>query len=143
MMIMKMLYRLRSVILVATLMLVSGCAEYPSSGSGSGSGAMLNITMSVSGTINPNYFYFVTFNNINDPHGVTGPIPVIAPPWGNGFVAGAATSYVEYSSALPGDGYLLYNFTNSTLQSSSAVGAPSQDTAVQSGGNTIQLRQVL
>jgi hypothetical protein len=96
--------------------------------------------MTVSGTINPNYFYFVIFNNINDSHGVNGPDPVIAPPWGNGFVAGAATSYVEYTPTQPGDGYLLYKFTDSTLQQSSAVSAPSQDTPVQSGGNTIQFQ---
>jgi hypothetical protein len=101
---------------------------------------MLNITMTVSGTINPNYFYFVVFNNVNDSHGTNGPEPVIAPPWGNGFVAGAATSYVEYTPTQPGDGYLIYKFNGSTLQQSVPQGAPSQDTPVSAGRDTIQFQ---
>jgi hypothetical protein len=129
----------RYLVVFVFVMIVTGCAEYPSSSSSS-SGGMLNITMSVEGTINPNYFYFVVFNNVNDSHAVNGPDPVIAPPYGNGFVAGAATSYVEYSQTLPGDGYLFYRFPNSTLTQPTAIGAPPQDTPVPSGGNTIQFQ---
>jgi hypothetical protein len=135
-----MYYPQRFLVLTISLLLLTGCAQFPPGVNSSSSGGMLNITMTVSGQINPNYFYFVVFNNINDPHGVDGPEPVIAPPWGNGFVAGAATTYVAYTPTQPGDGYLIYNFTGSTLQQSAAVGAPIQDTPVQSGGNTIQFQ---
>jgi hypothetical protein len=135
-----MLYLLRFLAIIFGVLLLTGCAEYPPSNGSSSSGAMLNITMTVAGQINPNYYYFVVFNNVNDPHGTNGPEPVIAPPWGNGFVAGAATSYVEYSPTQPGDGYLIYKFSGSTIQQSTAVGAPSQDTAVAPGGNTIQFQ---
>jgi hypothetical protein len=134
-----MLNPLRFLAISIIASLLFGCAEYPANTSGSSS-ATLNISMTVSGTINPNYYYFVVFNNINDSHGTNGPDPVIAPPWGNGFVGGAATSYVEYNSSQPGDGYLFYNFAGSTLQQSIVVGAPTQDSPVSPGQNTIQFR---
>jgi hypothetical protein len=133
-------YSVRFLAITVCALLLSGCAEYPSGGSSSASGAILNVTMTVSGQINPNYYYFVVFNNANDPHGTNGPEPVIAPPNGNGFVAGAATSYIEYSTNQGGDGYLFYKFNGATLQSPTAVGAPSQDTPVSAGGNTIQFQ---
>jgi len=135
------MFRLARFLAIALFVLpIAGCAEYPPGYGSTSSGGMLNITMTVSGQINPNYFYFVVFNNVNDPHGVNGPEPVIAPPWGNGFVAGAATSYMEYTPTQPGDGYLFYNFTGSPPLQATAVGAPTQDTPVQAGSNTIEFR---
>lgn len=89
------------------LLVPTGCAKAPGGGATSPvSGAQLLVTMTVKGTINPNYYYYVLFN-INDtpgPNGTstTGPVPVVAPPYGNGFAAGAFTNYVEYNSGVPG-----------------------------------------
>jgi hypothetical protein len=94
--------------------------------------------MTVAGTINPNYYYYVIFNNADDATGATGPDPVIAPPWGNGFCAGAATQFMLYNQANPGDGYLGYAFTPGTnLQQYTAIGPPVQDVP-PAGGSTIQ-----
>ena len=71
--------------------------------------------MTVAGTINPAYYYYVLFNVNNTPNsnnsGPTGPVPVVAPPYANGFAAGAFTNYVEYNSGVPGGtgfGYYLH-----------------------------------
>jgi hypothetical protein len=95
--------------------------------------------MTMSGAITPDYYYFVIFNTSNDPTGANGPEPVIAPPWGNGFVGGSATSFVEYHSSLPYDGYAVYSFISGTsLQQYTASGIPTQDTAVTSSSRTLE-----
>ncbi len=96
-------------VLGGLLLLPAGCAKAPGGSNGATSpvsGPQLFITMTVRGTINPNYYYYILFN-INDtpgPNGtsVTGPVPVVAPPYGNGFAAGAFTSYVEFNNGVPG-----------------------------------------
>ncbi len=86
--------------LPALLLLPSGCAKAPSGGITSpASGPQLFVTLTVAGRINPSYYYFVLFNLNNAPGpgntGVTGPVPVVAVPYGNGFAAGAFLRYVE------------------------------------------------
>ncbi len=101
------LLKLLKPLLVLLLLLPAGCAKSPSNGSTSPvSGPQLIITMTVAGTINPNYYYYILFNVNNTPGpsgtSVTGPVPVVATPYGNGYAAGAYTNYVEYNSGLPG-----------------------------------------
>jgi hypothetical protein len=99
--------------------------------------------MTVAGKINPSDYYFVVINNANDANGSTGPVPVIGFPWGNGFVAGAATSFVEYTGSQSADGYALYNFVPSTsnpLLVYNQAGVPTQDTPVASGSNTLEFQ---
>ncbi|HEX5322876.1 MAG TPA: hypothetical protein VFW40_03760, partial [Capsulimonadaceae bacterium] len=135
---------------IAVLFFTSGCAKFPSGG-GSGTGPELIITMSVAGSINANDFYFVVFDVSNDPLGNNGPVPVIAPPWGNGFVAAkvppnatnaGATSFVEFSS---GPGYQINTFgPNTNLQNISVTGVPVQSTAPGgSSPNTLQFTVLL
>ena len=120
--------------------LVGGCAKYPDTGATT-TGAQLNITLTVAGQINPSDYYFVVFNNANQQSPPDGPDPVIAPPWGNGFVAGQATSYLEFNSSQPGDGYFLYSFVpGSLLQQSSQIGLPISDSPVSAGSRTLQFR---
>ena len=96
-------------LLVLLLLLPTGCAKSPSSGSTSPvSGPQLIVTMTVAGNINPNYYYYILFNVNNTPGpgntSATGPVPVVtsAEFVGNGFAAGAFTNYVEYNSGQPG-----------------------------------------
>src|SRR5690348_7437619 len=85
-------FRAASALLAILLLLFlpTGCARSPSNNEsgGAGSGPQLIITMTVAHQIRPDYFYFVLFNNAGDAHGTNGPIPVVAPPWGNGFAGG-------------------------------------------------------
>ena len=97
----------RTLLLAVPALLLAGCAKGPSSGITSPtSGPQLLVTMTVAGRINPSYYYFVLFNVNNTPSGnnsgPTGPVPVVAPPYVNGFAAGAFTNYVEYNGGVPG-----------------------------------------
>ena len=125
---------------LAATAVAGGCARFPA-GTNSATGPQLIISMTVAGQINPTDFYFVVINNANDTTGTAGPTPVIAEPWGNGFVAGAATQFVEYNGSLPGDGYAVYQFIPGTnLQQFTAVSPPTQDTPVTTGSNTLEFR---
>jgi len=90
-------------LLVLLLLLPAGCAKSPSGSSSSpASGPQLIVNMTVAGTINPNFYYYILFN-VNNTVGAdktsTGPIPVVsaADYTGNGFAAGSFSNYVEYS----------------------------------------------
>jgi hypothetical protein len=143
-----MLYRkLVTLAGIGILFFTAGCAKFPPGNSG-GAGPELVISMTVAGQINPNDFYFVVFDVSNDSQGINGPVPVIAPPWGNGFVAAknpptnanaGATSFVEFTGANPGNGYLIDRFNDNTLQTFSLIGVPVQSTAPGGGSpNTLQ-----
>ena len=128
-------------LLTALLLLPAGCAKSPSGGGTSPvSGPQLLVTMTVAGNINPNYYYYVLFNVNNTPgpnnSSITGPIPVVAAPYGNGYAAGAFTNYVEYNGALPGGTSFNYFAVDSTLFNSQVLG---QDRLVQKQavGNTL------
>ncbi len=97
--------------------------------------------MTVSGQIDPANFYYVVINaNANGAAGQPGPVPVISAPWGNGFVAGTATHFIEFNGALPGDGYAVYGFVPGTnLQQFAALSAPIQDTP-PGGSSTLEFR---
>ncbi len=104
---MQVFLKLLRPLLVLLLLLPTGCAKSPSSGSTSPvSGPQLIVSMTVAGNINPNYYYYILFNVNNTPGpsntSVTGPVPVVAAPYGNGYAAGAFTNYVEYNSGVPG-----------------------------------------
>ena len=114
-------------LLVLLLLLPTGCAKSPSSGSTSPvSGPQIIVTMTVAGNINPNYYYYILFNVNNTPGpnntSVTGPVPVVATPYGNGYAAGAFTNYVEYNSGLPGGANFNYFVVDPTLFNSQPLG---------------------
>jgi hypothetical protein len=121
---------------------LGGCAKTPSGIASSSNGQQLFISMTVQGVINPADYYFVVINNTNNSTGTSGPVPVVAAPWGgNGFVAGSATQYVEYHSGLPGDGYAVYAFNTSTagvLSQGAELAPPINDTPITSGSQTIE-----
>src|SRR5579871_6077291 len=90
-----------------------GCAKYPTGSTGVTS-KRVTFTMTVSGALNPNYVYIVALNpsTLLNPT-TTGPIPVVAPPWGNGFVAGGCTYFVQWNPTQSPD-YGIFQFTDST-----------------------------
>ncbi|MER3402775.1 MAG: hypothetical protein C4336_05695 [Armatimonadota bacterium] len=93
---------------VLGLLALTGCARFPQV-PGERGVRRLVIEMQVAGHIHPEYHYFVVFNLSNDPTGSTGPLPVVAPPWGSGFAGGAYTHYVHYRG-----GYALYRVEQGT-----------------------------
>lgn len=126
--------------------LLFGCAKFPSGG-GVNSGKRLTFILKVAGQINPNYVYLIAVNPSTEVNPTTqGPIPVVAAPWGNGFVAGNSTHFVRWDPT-QSPRYLLYKFVDSALLNYSAIGTPISYVDVLSGGNQIQfdinLSQVL
>jgi hypothetical protein len=65
-----------------------------------------------------------------------GPIPVIAPPWGNGFVAGNCTHFVWWNpQQFPR--YAIYKFQDALLNTYSQVGIPTNYREVAPGDKEI------
>ncbi len=99
---------------VLSIALAAGCARLPP-GSAALSGKRLIVTLNYSGFINPNYHYFFLLNNVGDQN-ANGPVPVVLPPYGNGFAtgsgaqAGGFTDFVRFDNFQPGNnGYSLYH----------------------------------
>lgn len=123
----------------ALVLAAAGCARTPSGVSTSTNGVLL-ISMTVSGNINPNDFYFVLFNPIpaSQVNSTTGPIPVIADnPWGNGFATGPFTTFMEISPALgQGTGYGMFGVPNTNqLPPFTQLAAPIQSTPIVFSGS--------
>src|SRR5438874_68050 len=84
--------RLRFFSLVALVLLsAAGCAHTPSGVAGPPPRELL-LTMTVAGVIAPEDFYYLAMDFSGD--SAKGPVPVIGPPWGNGWGAGSITHYV-------------------------------------------------
>jgi len=80
-------------VLLPTVLAV-GCAKSPTTG---GVGVVTNrllVQFSVDGGINDLFYYFVAFDDDDNP--ADGPLPVISSPWGNGWGTGSFTRFVEY-----------------------------------------------
>lgn len=103
------------------MLVIPGCARAPSSAQ---SGIRLRVTIQFAGPINDNYQYFFLLRNGADQVGQNGPIPVIQPPYLNGFATGLIndttnpqytagfTDFVEYSRVQrqpSASGYTLYH----------------------------------
>lgn len=131
---------------LSVLLLSAGCAKAPSGAGGSPvSGAQVFVTLTVAGKINPQYYYYVLFNVNNAPapsnRGLLGPVPVVAPPYGNGFAAGAITNYVEYNGGVPGGtGFGYYNFSDVNLLQPSYLGSTGYLVQSQISGNTLSFQ---
>lgn len=97
--------------LVALSLAVVGCARLPPSRNAL-SGRRLVVTLRFRQPINPNYSYFFLINNAGDPN-APGPIPVLLPPYGNGFATGpggqrAFTDFVRFDNQQV-QGYAVYH----------------------------------
>lgn len=106
------------------LLLTVGCAKFPDTGSQQGTRRLV-FTITLASEVNPDFVYIVAIRDADDLTGQEGPIPVIAPPWGNGFVAGKATHFVRFDGQQPSGGYALYRFTDlENLSSWILIGLP-------------------
>ncbi|MDM7461843.1 MAG: hypothetical protein P3X24_009400 [bacterium] len=102
----------------------SACARFPDTPTAGGVRRIV-VEVQVAGRIRPDYHYFVLFNLSNDSTGQAGPVPVVAPPWGNGFAAGAFTHFMRFDNLQPAGGYALYRVQpNTNLSVFQYLGAP-------------------
>ncbi len=131
---------------VLLALLLAGCAKFPGSGS-TVAGTRLIFTMTVDGKFRSGeeegsnglpYVYMVALRISTDPNPPDqGPIPVISPPWGNGFVAGNATHFVWWNPQ-QSPRYSVYKFRDTSLNEYFQVGAPVNYVDVPRGGKRIQ-----
>ena len=107
-------------VLAPFLLFTPGCARTPAGVSAQVKRQLL-VQMTVRGTINQNDHYFFAI----DATGSTaqGPVPVIAPPWGNGWGAGSITHYVQVDVLQPSF-YGFYQFQTGSLLASTYLGTP-------------------
>jgi hypothetical protein len=82
---------LHFVFLLLFLLFAPGCAQTPAGVVGPPPRQLI-LTMTVAGEIAPEDFYYLALDFSGDP--AKGPVPVIGPPWGNGWGAGSITHYV-------------------------------------------------
>ena len=135
----------RTLLLAVPALLLAGCAKAPSGGITSpASGPQLFVTLTVAGRINAAYYYYVLFNINNTPSqsnsGPTGPVPVVAPPYVNGFAAGAFTNYVEYNQGVPGGtGFGFYSI-DAALRQPNYLGSSGYLVASQASGATLSFQ---
>jgi hypothetical protein len=118
------------------VVLASGCANFPANATPV-TGKRLVVTMTVAGQIDPNYHYYVAF----DTSGQTspGPLPVVGPPWGNGWGTGNITNYVIFDAVQPQGGYGVYRITPGTnLLGSVYVGPPINFATPPTGATKLQ-----
>lgn len=90
---------------------LTGCARLPPNQNAL-SGRRLIVTMRFRSPVNANNHYFFLINNANDQN-APGPVPVLVPPYGNGFATGTGgtngfTDFVRYDVLQP-QGYGLYH----------------------------------
>lgn len=127
--------RLIAIILsLVSALLCSGCARSPEGGPQPT--RRLLIEMRVAGAINPNYFYYIAFDNDGDPN--DGPEAVVGPPWGNGWGTGSITHFVQFSGSLPQGGYGLFRITDDTLLGKVYLGPPVFRVTPTAGGDTLR-----
>jgi hypothetical protein len=137
--------------LVIFAMLGLGCAQFPSGG-GTAQGRRLVITLKVAGRINAQYgtyFFMINTEPFNTGVPINEPIPIVAPPWGNGIAEGRYNYFVVWSSDFPND-YRLYRVDPDNLQNYQFIGRPVastlpniDDTAVGESTRTIRFEILL
>lgn len=129
---------LRRLLALCLIIFLVGCARLPDGGLGA-SATRLVFKMRVAREINTNYIYMVALrpsNESNPPE--QGPIPAIAPPWGNGFVAGDVTHFVQWTNVLSPK-FQLFEFREGTdLIEYRSIGVPVVYVDVVPGSDTIQ-----
>jgi hypothetical protein len=100
------------------LLLVAGCARSPGGGNAQPARQLL-LQMTVAGRIQPNLFYYIALDVTGDQS--RGPLPVVGPPWGNGFATGQITHFVRIQG---GQAEVFQILANTNLLQYESLGRP-------------------
>lgn len=115
----------------------AGCAKFPDAVVGPGSQRIV-FRVTVEREINPAFVYIVALRpTVEENPTDSGPIPVIAPPWGNGFVAGNCTHFVRWDPT-QSPRFLVYRFRDASLLDYFPTGVPIRVTEVVPGDRQIE-----
>lgn len=125
-----------SAAVITIALVLSGCASFPSNATPI-TGTRLIITMTVAGEIDPNLHYFVAFDTSGQAS--PGPLPVVGPPWGNGWGTGNITNYILFDGLQPQGGYGVYRIVPGTnLLQNVFIGPPISFFTPPAGSNKLQ-----
>lgn len=137
---------MKRVLVACLLAAITGCARFPA-GPIAPSDTLLIFRMVVAGKVRSGeeegsggtpYIYMVALRPSEDPNPIEqGPIPVIAPPWGNGFVAGAVTHFVWWNPQMF-PRYALFQFRDALLNEYLHIATPIRYGDVPNGGQVIE-----
>ncbi|MCC6444435.1 MAG: hypothetical protein IT210_13400 [Armatimonadetes bacterium] len=121
------------IVFLACLIGLAGCARYPDNPAQTATKRLV-VTLAVAGRINTDYYYFMAIDNSSDLS--VGPLPVVFPPWGNGWGTGSISHFLRYDKYQP-NGYGVYRMIpNTQLLAADYLGRPLDYTAPQT--NTLQ-----
>lgn len=98
-----------------------GCARFPAN-MGTQPKRTITFDITVVGRIDPTRYYFIAIDNDQNP--LTGPLPAVARPWGNGWGTGAITHYVEFNASQPGSFGVYRVIPGTDLQAAQYIGVP-------------------
>lgn len=115
---------MRAHVVMVTLVagMLAGCAHTPPGVTPIGQ-TLVTFEVQFQGAINPgnpNAYYYIVLDTDNNP--ATGPVPVVARPWGNGYAAGSYTHYVLYHNGVFG----VYRSADANHTTSTFIGRPFQ-----------------
>ena len=136
----------------------SSCAKVPTDTTTTAS-RLVEVSVTLRGAVNPNYFYFVLIHRTDD-FTEAGPVPVVAPPWNNGFAASSQINtqgfvgFVVYSGFGGLSGYEVYRVPTDANNAPAArpyeigagltgfvsLGQPDQSTVPQTGERVLRFR---
>ncbi|MBC8138880.1 MAG: hypothetical protein H8F28_23625 [Fibrella sp.] len=148
--------RVMGVLLLTTAL--TSCAKVPTDTNTTAS-RLIEVTMTLNGAVNPNYYYFALIHR-TDENSDAGPVPVVAPPWNNGFAAASQANQqgfvgtVVYSNFGGLSGYEVYRVPTDANNAPTArpyeigaglggfvsVGQPDQSTPPQTGERILRFR---
>ncbi len=128
---------LRSLPILVALAAV-GCAKFPTNSVARTT--RIVFTMTTDGDLRPDFVYRIAMNFTPEaPPTTTGPEPVVRSPWGNGYVAGTVTNFVDWNpNRYPPSGFGLYEFRGGDLNTPVQIGVPVLADVVQAGGRTLR-----
>lgn len=134
-----------------SVLALAGCAKLPSVAPGDRT-ARVFFTLNFDGAIRTGqepgsggvpYVYMVAIHLSQDAVPTTlGPVPVIAQPWGNGFVAGDAEFFVWWDPTQAAE-YTIYRFLDTSLQQWFATGVPITIETVQNSSKRMRFEIAL
>lgn len=123
--------------LILAVLVIGACAKLPGGGAAARA-TRVHVTIAFQNAISTNYIYMVALRPSTELNPTEkGPIPVVAPPWGNGFVAGDVTHFIRWSAdQFPR--YQIYEFNDDTLLNYRATGIPISYVDVNPGDKQLE-----
>src|SRR5437868_380285 len=116
---------MRSWCAIVLAILMAGCAKLPVGG-GIPTTKRVTFSFTMQNAINQSFVYIIALRPsavANPPD--QGPVPVVAPPWGNGFVSGNVTYFVKWDFTQPPQSQCeIFQFADANLINYFAIGVP-------------------